>query len=118
MLPYVITLLIGFIGYWVKELKSVAKEKLNDDMSRNANALLDQLVDMGIDYAQEKGRQVAKKGQEKLKGSDKLAMAVDFVLMQADRHGVKEKAEGLGEDLSALVEAQVSKRRDDQGKLV
>lgn len=111
ILPYLLILAVGFIGYWLKKLSDLSGDKLSADLNRTAQLVLNQLTELGIHYAEEQGRKAKASGQKKLEGHEKLQLAVDFISMQAEAHGVGEKVKGLGGDLASLIEAKVSKGR-------
>lgn len=72
--------------------------KTKIDIPAQTEAMLFSWADMGIGLAKEKSHQAVKKGAGKLKGPEKLEIALGFVIDLAEEHGYKNLAENKIKD--------------------
>ena len=116
LLPILLTCFIAFAGVWLNKLKKIGEEKLGKDTAVLINTLIDMQAAKGISYAEEWARNKAKEGKAKAKGSDKLGVAVDFVVNQLEAHGFEDWAKGKSVQIGQLVEAKVFEQKKEERK--
>ncbi len=84
----IITPVLAVLGAWLAhKLVKVLEAKTGIDIPDKQEAKIDQWVEQGIHLAAEKSYQKIKEKTEKLKGSEKLEEAADFVFALANARG-------------------------------
>lgn len=84
------------------------EKKTNLEINQDQRAMLEDLIDKAIDYAEEKARK-ALKAEEAMEGNEKLTDAIAFIESAAKTLGLDIK----DLDLAAMIEAKLFKKRKE-----
>lgn len=101
--------LIGIVGTVLMALLSVAAKKLIDKFNLEKYGLeikdLEEVVGNAVDYAENYGKQQAKKYSKKIASKDKLDLAREYI-NKVDTKTVKK----YGDKLDTIIERKVSQK--------
>lgn len=94
----------ALVMFFAHRLISLAENKWKFQVSTETSAKIDQFVQDAIRYAEEKARPALRGATEQVKGSDKMEMALSYVVDQMKSSGMEDQ---IKEKLQKLIESKL-----------